>query len=60
MRDGWHVIKGWDCYVESNRIVRCKTEERTAWPYRIAKDGGLDNATGVNVNTFRHDNYTVR
>lgn len=64
MKNGWHIIKGFDCYIEDNKVMHCTKEDRngnlvTAYPYKVSRYGGFDNATGVKVNTFKNDNYTV-
>ena len=65
MKDGWHTIKGYEVYVEDERILRGTVKDGngnsvTAYPYRHNQEGGWDNASGVKVETFRKGNYCMR
>lgn len=60
MKDGWHVIAGYNVYVEGDKITHGTLGEgtsnyRTAWPYRWI--GGPTNAwsncAGLTVSAFR-------
>lgn len=60
MKDGWHIVDGFEVYVENDRIIRGMREDRngykvTAYPYRKdTKTGNWYIATGVKVSTFRN------
>lgn len=58
MKDGWHVVSGYIVYVENNRIMHGTTWDhtRTLYPYHSTKNG-MENAVGVNVETFRNSDY---
>lgn len=57
--DGWHVICGYDVYVEAGRILRGVKKDRnggevTCYPYRASRDGhSWYNDSGVTVSAFR-------
>ena len=58
LSDGWHVVCGYDAYVEDGRIVRMTKRDRngsevSAAPYRACRYGGWSNDTGCTVDAFR-------
>ena len=60
MKDGWHVLKGYEVYVENNMVMRGIKEDHngervTAYPYRYNTTyGGCDNVSGeVKADTVR-------
>lgn len=44
IRDGWHVVNGWNVYVEDSYAVRglSRDGQRPLYLYRPAHGGGLD------------------
>lgn len=60
MKDGWHVICGFDVYIENDRIVRgtlgAGTSYRAAYPYKQYKNmRGWHNVSGtISANAFRY------
>ena len=60
MKDGWHILKGYEVYVENNMVMRGIKEDHngervTAYPNRCNTTyGGCDNVSGeVKADTFR-------
>lgn len=59
MKDGWHVIAGYNVYVEDDKITHGTLGEgtsnyRTAWPYRWDnKYNAWNNCTRLTVAAFR-------
>lgn len=58
MKDGWHIVRGHEVYVENNRILfgTDSKHTKTLYPYQSTKNG-MENAIGVNVYTFRNNDY---
>lgn len=57
IKDGWHVICGYDVYVENGFIVRGIKEDYNrspvaAYPYRRCRRGGWDQ-DNMSVDAFR-------
>ena len=54
MRNGWHVIVGYNIYVEDGKVLRrlSSDRQRTTYPYRAAQDGWT-NDSGLSVDAFR-------
>lgn len=63
MKDGWHIIKGYDVYIEDGRIMRGTTGRgtttyRAVYPYKYKREDGMRgwhncSGAGVKVDTFR-------
>lgn len=59
MKDGWHIILGYDVYIENNKVLRGTLGEgstyRTTYPYKWDKTHRcwIKN-TGVSINSFRN------
>lgn len=55
MKDGWHVICGYDVYVENDRVLRGTKANGTlpAYVFRRENERRWNNASGVTVNAFR-------
>lgn len=59
MKDGWHIILGYDVYIENNKVLRGTLGEgiayRPAYPYKWDKTHRcwIKN-TGVSINSFRN------
>ena len=55
MKDGWHIVKGWNVWVENNKILHGtdRNHKITVYPYHSTKYG-IVNAVGVSVYTFRN------
>ena len=60
MKDGWHILKGYEVHVENNMVMYGIKEDHngesvTAYPYRCNTTyGGCDNVSGeVKADTFR-------
>ena len=58
LSDGWHIVCGYDAYIEDGRIVRMTKRGRDgsevpAAPYRACRYGGWSNDTGCTVDAFR-------
>jgi len=55
--DGWHTVEGYEVYVENGKILRGilgkGNAQRTAYPYKVSKYGGMDIDTGISVDAFR-------
>lgn len=68
MKDGWHVLKGYEVYVENNMVMHgIKKDHNGEWvpayPYRYNTTyGGCDNVSGeVKADTFRRsDLYSLQ
>lgn len=66
VKDGWHRIAGYDVIVEDNCVIRGAITTRNAWgytdisvvyPYRIGKNGGFSNCTGITFAGFKSGVY---
>ena len=55
IKDGWHVLMGYDVYVENSRVLYGVTSDgqQTIYPFRSVRTGGWDNASGLTVDSFR-------
>lgn len=59
MKDGWHIILGYDVYIENNKVLRGTLGEgityRPAYPYKWDKRNRcwIKN-TGISINSFRN------
>lgn len=67
MTNGWHIVAGYDVYVENDRILRGRKydyngEPLTSYPYVSYKYDGYTSCVGVKVNTFRagKGRYTMK
>lgn len=58
INDGWHVVKGFDVYVEDGRVVRGVRAMVSAYPYRLTKNGW--EIGKPLVSTFRNSNWTLK
>lgn len=54
-RDGWHVVNGWNIYVEDGYAVRglSRYGQRPLYLYQPAHGGGLDRVDGVPFGALR-------
>lgn len=57
IKDGWHVICGYEVYVENGIVIRGIREDYngsrvSAYPYRACRSGGWDHDT-MSVDAFR-------
>lgn len=64
MKDGWHIVKGFNVYVENNCIIYGVSEnhEKTLYPYKdiFRLKGGCSgwvNVSPIKVDTFRKSKY---
>ena len=55
IRDGWHVVNGWDVYVADGFAVRglSRDGQRPLYLYTPARGGGLDRVDGVPFGALR-------
>lgn len=57
MKDGWHVVSGYNVYVENGKVLRGTLGEgitlRPAYIYRASRYGGWDKEEAVTVGAFR-------
>lgn len=57
IRDGWHIVCGYEVYVEDGCILRGisgnGSNQKPTYPYRACRHGGWDNAYGITVSAFR-------
>ena len=53
--DGWHIIAGYDVYVEGGKVLRglSSDKQRTTYPFRYAARDGWTNDSGLSVDAFR-------
>lgn len=53
--DGWHVIAGYNVYIEDGMIVRGLTDDkqRPLYVYRRSRFGGYDREDKVSPDAFR-------
>lgn len=54
-RDGWHIVNGWNVYVEDGDAVRglSRDGQRPLYLYTPARDGGADRVDGVPFGALR-------
>lgn len=54
-RDGWHIVNGWNVYIEDGYAVRGLSGDgtRTLYIYTPAHGGGLDRVDGVQFGALR-------
>lgn len=60
MKDGWHIILGYDVYIENNKVLRGTLGEgityRPAYPYKWDKKCRCwIKVSGITVGSFRHN-----
>lgn len=56
--DGWHVVSGYEVFVESGNILRGILYDPfgsplTAYVYRRCRDGSLSRCSSISVSAFR-------
>ena len=65
MKDGWHVIKGFEVYVDDNKVIRGVKKDHSgsevpAHVYKLDEKMQCWNSVSkVNVNTFRSGKYEL-
>lgn len=56
VKDGWHILRGYDVYTENDRVLRCVSyigrDRVPSIPYKRRKSGGWDEAVGVIYSTL--------
>ena len=54
INDGWHIVSGYEVYVEDGKVLRglSSDKQRTVYPFRAVRDG-WDNDSGLTVAAFR-------
>lgn len=54
-RDGWHIVNGWNVYVEDGYAVRglSRDGQRPLYLYTPAHGGGMDRVDGVLFGALR-------
>lgn len=62
IKDGWHIIKGYEVYVENGRVIRGVKEdinggEIPAYPYKLVEGGWMIGEPAVS--TFRKSNWKL-
>ena len=66
MKDGWHKIKGYDVYVEDNKIIRGIKKDHNGYEVPayvyiwVEKMHCYNRIEKVNVNTFRKGKYELK
>lgn len=55
IKAGWHILMGYDVYVENGRVLYGVTSDgqRPIYPFRSVRTGGWDNESGLTVDAFR-------
>lgn len=55
MKDGWHVINGYNVYVEDGFIIRgvSHDQSKAVYVYRALKTGGYGKETKITPAAFR-------
>ena len=53
VKDGWHMVYGYDMYVEDGMVKRAISNGFTAYPYRASKYGGWDIDTHTTLDALR-------
>lgn len=55
IRDGWHIVNGWNVYVKGGYAVRGLSQngQRPLYLYTPARGGGLDSVDGVPFGALR-------
>lgn len=64
MKDGWHIVKGEEVYIENNKVLRGIKYDNNgnpvpSYPYKRCRSGGYDNAVGVSYKTYYNGNYKL-
>lgn len=62
IKDGWHIIKGCEVYVENGRVIRGVKNDINggrvpAYPYKSVEDGWMIGEPAVS--TFRRSNWKL-
>lgn len=63
VKDGWHIIKGFDVFVKNGKIIRgmkkdCNGDYVPAFPYRATKYGWSQESPTVTA--FRRQNWDLK